>query len=166
MKNNIGANGGSSGNAPSGGASDDNVRGECGTMAHQEVCAATVCERETTCERENACERDCERQTRKNACEREAAPFKTEVNPFGSTNDASLPPGVATDFLLARMMRSPAPPPQQRHRVEALENRTRIAPVDVEPAGTLNDAPVVAAPLMFETSSLTTGQMSFSCVAR
>jgi hypothetical protein len=108
-------------------------------------CAAEACkcEPEITCARENTCER-----------------VVTKDDPFGSTNDASLPPGVVSDFLLARMMRSPAPPPQQR-RVEALENRTRIAPIDVEPAGTFSDARVVAAPLMFETSLLTTGQMPF-----
>jgi hypothetical protein len=116
-----------------GSASDDNICVLSRTMARQDKCAARACER--ACERETACEHKTayERETayeHKTACERKA-PFKgvvTEVDPFGSTNDASLPPGVATDFLLARMKR---PPARQQRCDKALEKRTCITPVDV-----------------------------------
>lgn len=53
--------------------------------------------------------------------------------PFGNGNmiDMGLPPGVRTDFLLARVSRPPSQP--QPRRDNSSENRTRIAPIDVAP---------------------------------
>lgn len=104
-----------------GGATNVSVCDVCRTVARQDKCAAKACQR--TCERAKACASE--------------AAFKScavddnqeqESARFGNTNDTSLPLGVATDFLLARMLR-PAGPQQRRDK--ALEKRTRIAPIDV-----------------------------------